>query len=194
MPLLIQTFQRPLQNTLLLCLLCCSVSIFTRSHLVTVTHKGDSSALVPTSLPAGYHLTTHGRKWLMASLPITNCSTVSWTQQQKNCGKQYFPCGLYWGYIMEASQQRSTFPCEGEIISTVALRVVRGDRKGTQCPGAYLGHPVPGGYKYRDLALQVGGVLRIGTIKYCLESRGTQTRAGQCWRGPAPTVNYKPVL
>jgi hypothetical protein len=49
-------------------------------------------------------------------------------------------------------------------------------RKGTQCPGVYLGHPVPGGYKYGDLALQVGGVSRIETIKYGVESRGTQTR------------------
>jgi hypothetical protein len=37
----------------------------------------------------------------------------------------------------------------------------------------YLGYPVPGGYKYGDLALQVGGVSRIETIKYGLESRGT---------------------
>jgi hypothetical protein len=44
----------------------------------------------------------------------------------------------------------------------------------TQCPG----HPVPGGCKYGDLALQVGGVSRIGTIKQGLESLGTQTRAG----------------
>jgi hypothetical protein len=40
--------------------------------------------------------------------------------------------------------------------STVALRV-RGEDKRTQCLGVYLGHPVPGIYKYRDLALQVGG-------------------------------------
>jgi hypothetical protein len=31
----------------------------------------------------------------------------------------------------------------------------------------------PGGYKYGDLAFQVGGVSRIVTIKYGLESRGT---------------------
>jgi hypothetical protein len=37
-------------------------------------------------------------------------------------------------------------------------RVERGDGKGTQCSGVYLGHPAPGGYKYGDLALQVGGV------------------------------------
>jgi hypothetical protein len=50
--------------------------------------------------------------------------------------------------------------------STVALRVVRSDGKGTQCPRVYVGHPVPGGYKYGDLTLQVWGVPRIGTIKY----------------------------
>jgi hypothetical protein len=67
-------------------------------------------------------------------------------------------------------------------------------RKGNPVPGVYLGHPVLGGYKYGDLALQFGGVSRIGTIKYGLESRGTQTRTEQRWRGPAPTVNYRPVL
>jgi hypothetical protein len=43
-------------------------------------------------------------------------------------------------------------------ISTVPLRDVRGDGKETQCLGLYLGHPVPGGYRYGDLALQVGGI------------------------------------
>jgi hypothetical protein len=62
----------------------------------------------------------------------------------------------------------------GRNISTVALRVVRGDGKGTQCPGVYLGHPVPWRYKYGDLALQVGAVSRIGTIKYGLELRETK--------------------
>jgi hypothetical protein len=74
------------------------------------------------------------------------------------------------------------------------MRVVRGDGKGTQCPGVYLGHPVSGGYKYEDLAFQVEGVSRIGAIKYGLESRGNQTRAGLRWRGPAATVNYRSVL
>jgi hypothetical protein len=54
----------------------------------------------------------------------------------------------------------------GYYTSIVALLVVRGDEKGTQCPRVYLAHPVPGGYKYNDLALQVGGISRIGTIKY----------------------------
>jgi hypothetical protein len=46
-------------------------------------------------------------------------------------------------------------------------------RKGNQVPGVYLGNPVFWGYKYGDLAHQVGGVSKIGTIKYGLESRGT---------------------
>jgi hypothetical protein len=37
-------------------------------------------------------------------------------------------------------------------------RVIRDDVKGTQCPRVYLGHPVPGGYKYGNLPIQVGGV------------------------------------
>jgi hypothetical protein len=88
----------------------------------------------------------------------------------------------------------NTFICIRWDFPTVALRVVRGDWKGTQCPGVYLGHPVPGGYKYGDLALQVGGVSRIGTIKYGFGFRGAQTRVGLRCRGPAATVNYRPVL
>jgi hypothetical protein len=38
------------------------------------------------------------------------------------------------------------------------------------------------------------GVSRIGTIKYGLESRGTQTREGLRWQGQAATVNYRPIL
>jgi hypothetical protein len=45
-----------------------------------------------------------------------------------------------------------------------------------------------------ELALQVGGVSRIGTIKYGLKSRGSQILAGLRWRGPAATVNYRPIL
>jgi hypothetical protein len=45
----------------------------------------------------------------------------------------------------------------GSNTSTVALRIIRGDEKGIQCLG-YNRATVPGGYKYGDLALQVGGV------------------------------------
>jgi hypothetical protein len=40
-------------------------------------------------------------------------------------------------------------------------------------PGGITGPTGPGGYKYEDLALQVGGVSSIGTIKYDLESPWT---------------------
>jgi hypothetical protein len=43
------------------------------------------------------------------------------------------------------------------ITSTVALRVV----KGTQCLAVQLGHPLPGGYKYGDLAPKVGWVSNL---------------------------------
>jgi hypothetical protein len=38
------------------------------------------------------------------------------------------------------------------------MRVVRGAEKETQCLELYLDHPGPEGYKYGDLALQVGGI------------------------------------
>jgi hypothetical protein len=49
----------------------------------------------------------------------------------------------------------------GSHTSTVALRAVLGDRKGTQCLGVKLDHPIPEVYKYRDLAVQVAGILNL---------------------------------
>jgi hypothetical protein len=46
-------------------------------------------------------------------------------------------------------------------ISTVALQVVGGNGNGTHCLGVFLGHPVPGGFMYGDLALQGGGVSNL---------------------------------
>jgi hypothetical protein len=57
----------------------------------------------------------------------------------------------------------------------LALRVVRGDKKGTQFPEVYLGHTVPGGYKYENLALQVGGV-SDEAVKYGRDFCGTWTQ------------------
>jgi hypothetical protein len=91
-------------------------------------------------------------------------------------------------------QRKVIFGYETIKQATIAVTIVRCDRKGPQCPGVYLGHPVPGGYKYGDLALQVEGVSGIGIIKYGLESGGTHTPAGLRCRGPAETVNYRPVL
>jgi hypothetical protein len=41
------------------------------------------------------------------------------------------------------------------------LRVVEDDEKRIWCPGAQLGHPVSGGYKYGDQAFQVGRVSNL---------------------------------
>jgi hypothetical protein len=49
----------------------------------------------------------------------------------------------------------------GANTSTVTLRVVGGEEKGTQFLEIKLGHHIPGGYKYRDLALQVGGISNL---------------------------------
>jgi hypothetical protein len=56
------------------------------------------------------------------------------------------------------------------------------------CPWVYLGHPVPEGYQYGDLGVQVGGVSRIATIKYGLEYRGTALAR------TTAAINYRPVL
>jgi hypothetical protein len=44
---------------------------------------------------------------------------------------------------------------------TLALEFVGGDEKGTQCLRVSLGHPVSGGCKYGNLALQVGGISNL---------------------------------
>jgi hypothetical protein len=49
----------------------------------------------------------------------------------------------------------------GSYAPTAALRVVGGDEEETQCPGVQLGHPVPAGYNYADVALHVGGVSNL---------------------------------
>jgi hypothetical protein len=42
-----------------------------------------------------------------------------------------------------------------ELLIPATLRVIESDEYGTQCLGMKLGHPVPGGCKYGDLALQM---------------------------------------
>jgi hypothetical protein len=49
----------------------------------------------------------------------------------------------------------------GSNTSTVALQVVGDDEKGLQCLGVKLVHPVPGGYKYWDLTLQLVAVSKL---------------------------------
>jgi hypothetical protein len=52
------------------------------------------------------------------------------------------------------------------------------------------GYPVPEGYKYGDL--QVGGASKFGTIKFGVESFGTQTQDELHCLGP--TANYRLVF
>jgi hypothetical protein len=63
------------------------------------------------------------------------------------------------------------------------------------CYFVLLDHPVPGGYKYENLALQVGGV-SDETVKYGREFCGTSTEELLLWQGPEAIVqlNYRPVL
>jgi hypothetical protein len=63
--------------------------------------------------------------------------------------------------IIDSSESDSSRVEAGSNTSTVDLRVVGGDKKGTKCLGVKLGHPVPGGYKYGNLALQIWGVSNL---------------------------------
>jgi hypothetical protein len=58
-----------------------------------------------------------------------------------------------------------------------------------------MGHPVSGGYKYGDMALQVVGVSNE-TVKYGREFCWTSTRERLFWQGPEAIVqvNYRPVF
>jgi hypothetical protein len=46
-------------------------------------------------------------------------------------------------------------------LNTSTLQVMGGNEEETQCLEVLPGHPVPGEYKYGDLALKVGGVLNL---------------------------------
>jgi hypothetical protein len=78
----------------------------------------------------------------------------------------YFLLGPHWHtvniYIFYPLDNAVTTRVEaGSNTSTIALRDVGGDEKENQCLGVKLGHPVPGGYEYGDLALQVGEVSNL---------------------------------
>jgi hypothetical protein len=74
--------------------------------------------------------------------------------------KRSFLLGPTRGYIRRIVVQLEFEPSVEAVsnTSTVSLRVIRDEEKGTQCLGVQLGHPVPGGYKYADLILQLGEV------------------------------------
>jgi hypothetical protein len=79
-----------------------------------------------------------------------------------------FLWGTNWIPIYDIVEISPTSPCEGGLVtSTAALRVVRGDKKGTQCPGVYLDHPVSGAYKYRGPGPPFWGSLKNWDNKIC---------------------------
>jgi hypothetical protein len=63
----------------------------------------------------------------------------------------------------------------GSNASTIALRVVRGNEKRTQCLGVKLGHPVPGGNKYGDLVLQVEGISNLRLLNMVMRPAGLKS-------------------
>jgi hypothetical protein len=80
-----------------------------------------------------------------------------------------------------------------KVTSNFEMWVVGDNEKETQCLWVnwgtlFLGDINTGTWPSRS------GVSKIGTIKYGLESRGTQPRQGLRWRGQAATANYRPVL
>jgi hypothetical protein len=60
-------------------------------------------------------------------------------------------------------------------------------------PGAWLGHPVPWGYKYGNVAFHVERVSNL-RVKYDHEPLWTRTWEWLCWRGPAAIVKDRPIL
>jgi hypothetical protein len=81
----------------------------------------------------------------------------------------------------------------GSNISTVALRVVGGDEKGTQCLGynwatLFLGDINTGTWP------SGWGSLESRTIKCGHEFRRTRTWEWLCWRGPAAVINDRLII
>jgi hypothetical protein len=60
-------------------------------------------------------------------------------------------------------------------------------QKGNPVPGGITGPPCSWGYKYGNLALQVGGVSNE-TVKYGREFCGTSTQEWLLWQGPEAIV------
>jgi hypothetical protein len=70
---------------------------------------------------------------------------------------------------------RAVYPCgDGLEYLHRSLASRKRRQKGNPVPGVQLGHPVPGGYKYWDLALQIWGI-SDETVKYGREFCGTST-------------------
>jgi hypothetical protein len=91
-------------------------------------------------------------------------SQAAWRQDELNGSK---PSGVKWLRLWLSLNHRVE---EGSNISNVALRVVGCDERDRL--GTWLGHPVPEEYKYRDLAIQVGGVSSLRQWNMVISSAG----------------------
>jgi hypothetical protein len=83
---------------------------------------------------------------------------------------------------------------EGSNTSAVALRVVGGDEKGTQCLEVKLGHTVPGGYKYGNLVLQDGEVSNMKQDNMVLSLVGPGSGNDCADEAQQTIVSDRPVL
>jgi hypothetical protein len=117
----------------------------------------------------GFSITRQRTCKQTSAVCVTKVSDVSIARQRavKKFRQQQRPCFLCgpWGDI-------TTFTTESRVeagsnTSTVTLRVVGGDEKGS---------------------------LESETVKYGRESHGTRTRERLRWQGPAAIVNDRPVL
>jgi hypothetical protein len=89
---------------------------------------------------------------------ISNYTTIITRQQPVNSNRGMISVSSVPRCCKQDKLARSQFlrAEAGSNTSTIALRVIGGDKKGVQCPGVKLGHTIPEGYEYGDLALQVG--------------------------------------
>jgi hypothetical protein len=89
------------------------------------------------------------------------------------------------------SMPRPTRVEAGSNTSTLGVRVVGGDEKGTQYPEYSLANVYRGGYKYGTWPSRLAG-LECNTLKCDYESRGSRAQGWLRWRGPAAIVNERP--
>jgi hypothetical protein len=110
-------------------------------HVITVPLRGNGS------------ISTFSLLWILQ-------------RQWRNCCKRCFLCGPCRGYITRPKAEWESRVEAGSNTSTVALRLVGGDDKGS---------------------------LESETVKYGRESEGSPTREWLPWRGPVAIANDSPV-
>jgi hypothetical protein len=93
----------------------------------------------------------------------------------------------YVGLLFSISQLVGTRVEAGYNSSTVIPASRKRQQKGIPVPGGITGSPCSWGYKYGNLALQVGGV-SDETVKYGREFCWISTQESLFWQGPEAIV------